>query len=233
MSNAVTKEVIMSKYFIAVALFLLVALPSAARAHCDTLDGPVVRTARAALETGKLNPVLAWVRPQDEAEIKEAFARTLAVRKAGPEARALADTWFFETVVRVHRAGEGAPYDRPQASRARPSRLPSWLPTRPSTTGSSEAVEKLLGDTVKTGIRERFARLKAQKRPSEDVAAGRSWVEAYVPYVHYVEGVYDIAASGAAAHAAPDAGKHLHGAPEAGKLPHGEPAPAQGHDQHR
>ena len=232
MSNAVTRGVIMSKSFIAVALLLLVAIPSAARAHCDTLDGPVVQTARTALETGKLNPVLAWVRPQDEAEIKAAFTRTLAVRKAGPEARALADTWFFETLVRVHRAGEGAPYTglKPAGGTIAPAVLAA---DKAIETGSSEAVEKLLAETVTNGVRERFARLKAQKRPAEDVAAGRAWVEAYVPFVHYAEGVYDIAASGAGAHGGAGAAKHPHGEPGAGKLPHGEPAPAQGHDQHR
>ena len=100
----------MSRRLAVVVLFLLAGLPATARAHCDTLDGPVVKTAHTALETGKLNPVLAWVRPGDEAEVKAAFARARAVRKLGPEARELADTFFFETVVRVHRAGEGAPY---------------------------------------------------------------------------------------------------------------------------
>ena len=99
----------MSRSFVVVLSFLLV-LPSVARAHCDTLDGPLVGTARRALETGKVNPVLAWVRPQDEAEIRAAFARATAVRRTGPDARSLADTWFLETVVRVHRTGEGAPY---------------------------------------------------------------------------------------------------------------------------
>jgi hypothetical protein len=206
------------------AVSLLVALPSPARAHCDTLDGPVVQTARTALETGKLNPVLAWVRPQDEAEIAAAFARALAVRKAGPEARALADTWFFETVVRVHRAGEGAPYTglKPAGRDLGPA---VQAADRAIDTGSAEAVEKLLADTARTGVRERFARLKAQKRPAEDVAAGRAWVEAYVPFVHYAEGVYDLAASGGVAHTE-------HAAPAAGKHEHEAPAPAAPHDKH-
>jgi len=200
----------MLKPFLAVVVLSLSALPSAARAHCDTLDGPVVLTARKALETGKVNPVLAWVRPQDEAEIKAAFTRTLAVRKAGAEARSLADTWFFETVVRVHRAGEGAPYtglkaagqDLGPAIEAADGSIDS---------GSPAAVEKLLAHAVKEGVHERFARLKAQKRPGEDVAAGRAWVQAYVPYVHYAEGVYEAAARGAGAHAEPAAAPaHAH-----------------------
>lgn len=203
----------MSKSLVAAVLFLLATVPSGARAHCDTLDGPVVQTARKALETGHLNPVLAWVRPQDEAEIKAAFARATAVRKSGAEARNLADTWFFETVVRVHRAAEGAPYTglKPAGQDLGPAIAAA---DRSIDSGSPAAVEKLLADAVKAGVHERFARLKAQKRPGEDVAAGRAWVQAYVPYVHYAEGVYEAAARGAGAHAEP------------------APAPAHAHEGH-
>ena len=99
----------MSKRIALIAAVVL-AVPLSTRAHCDTLDGPVVKTARAALDTGKIAPVLAWVRAQDEAEIRAAFQKAAAARKLGPEAKVVADTWFFETVVRVHRAGEGAPF---------------------------------------------------------------------------------------------------------------------------
>ncbi|HET7826503.1 MAG TPA: DUF6448 family protein, partial [Anaeromyxobacter sp.] len=98
-----------SRYLFPFLAAVLLA-PAGARAHCDTLDGPVVTSARTALETGKLEPVLAWVRPGDEREIRDAFAKTRTVRKGGGEARELADRWFFETLMRVHRAGEGAPF---------------------------------------------------------------------------------------------------------------------------
>ena len=80
-----------------------------AAAHCDTLDGPVVADARTALAQGNVAPVLKWVRPADEKEIRTAFARTTAVRNLSPEAEILADLYFFEALVRIHRAGEGAP----------------------------------------------------------------------------------------------------------------------------
>ena len=87
---------------------LMPGLP--AFAHCDGLDGPVVEAARKALGEGSVNAALIWVQKTDEAEITRAFQRTLAVRKVGAEARELADHYFFETLVRMHRAGEGAPY---------------------------------------------------------------------------------------------------------------------------
>ena len=199
---------------IAVAVVSLLALvPAPARAHCDSLDGPVVQTAREALDSGKVNPVLAWVRPQDEGEIKAAFARAVAVRKAGGEARDLADTWFLETLVRVHRSGEGAPYtglkpagqDFGPAVRAADAAVES---------GSPAEVEKILVASVKEGLHERFAAVKARKRPGDDVAAGRAWVEAYVPFVHWVEAVHG-AAEGAGGHAEA-AAEESHAAPAQG-----------------
>ena len=78
--------------------------------HCDTRDGPVVTAAQIALEMGNVNFVLVWVPESAEDELKEAFEKTRRVRKAGAEAQELADEWFFENVVRLHRAGEGAPF---------------------------------------------------------------------------------------------------------------------------
>jgi hypothetical protein len=78
--------------------------------HCDSLDGPVVNAARTALEAGDVALVLPFVRADGEAEVRRVFDSVLPVRELGPEAREVADRLFFETVVRIHRAGEGAPY---------------------------------------------------------------------------------------------------------------------------
>ena len=183
---------------------LALALPAAARAHCDTLDGPVVQTARAALESGRVAPVLAWVQAKDEGEVRHAFDHARAVRKLGPEARSLADRFFFETLVRVHRAGEGAPYTglKPAGQDLGPAVTAA---DKAVETGSPAEVEKLLVESVRRGLHQRFAALAAQKKPGEDVARGRAWVEAYVPYVHWVEGVHEAATRGAGHHPEPGA----------------------------
>jgi len=190
---------------------VLSLLPAVASAHCDTLDGPVVVDARAALESGKLNPVLAWVRPADEAEVRASFERARKVRKLGADARELADTAFLETLVRLHRAGEGAPYT---------GLKPAGQDLGPAVTAADELLrthqpaelEAVLVNAVREGLRRHLHRLHAQKRPGEDVAAGRAWVAAYVPYVHWVEGVYDAAVKDPAhgAEAGHEAPKHDH-----------------------
>ena len=168
-----------------------------ALAHCDTMDGPVVGAARKALEGGSVNGVLIWVRPQDEAEIRSAFQRALSVRKLTPEARELADRYFFETLVRVHRAGEGEPYTglKPAGTDHGPV-VPAA--DRALAAGSVAELEALLARTMRDGLRTRFDRAVAAKRfAPDDVPAGRSYVAAYVPLLHYAERVHAAAAAAA------------------------------------
>jgi hypothetical protein len=173
----------------ALALVLLtLALPGLALAHCDTLDGPVVADARVALDKGEVTPVLKWVKVDDEGEIRDAFARAVAVRKLGPEAQQLADTFFFETLVRVHRAGEGAPFTGLKPAGA--IEPPIAAADQALADGSVDPLAQKIAEHAAAGVRERFARaLAAKKHAGESVAAGREYVEAYVTYVHYVEGV--------------------------------------------
>lgn len=181
------------------ALTLLVATP--AFAHCDGMDGPVVKAAQKALATGNVNHVLIWVQKKDEAEIKKAFVQTLAVRKLTAEAKQLADMYFFETLVRLHRAGEGEPYSglKPAGRDLGPA-IPAA--DHALATGAAEPVMKLLNDTMHKGLHETFTRAMAQKKfDAENVEAGREYVKAYVIFIHYVEQLYEAAAKSAAEHA--------------------------------
>jgi hypothetical protein len=216
----------------ALALAVTLASPAVARAHCDALDGPVVVAARAALDSGKLEPVLAWVQPGDEAQIREAFASARAVRKGGKEARALADRWFFETLVRVHRAGEGAPFTGLAPAGGIDPTVAAV--DRAIAAGDLKPVEAMLVDAVREGLHARAARLAAEKRPAGDVAAGRRWVAAYVPLVHWVEGVQRAATTGGAhGEAAATAGHarahDVHDAHEGPQAERAEPAGAHAH----
>lgn len=190
-------------------LCLCLWLPDAASAHCDSLDGPVVTLARKALASGNVNLVLPWVPSAAEPEIRRAFAHTLAVRKLGPQAQDLADNYFFETLVRVHRASEGAPYTglKPAGVELGPA-IPAADKALES--GSPDAVESLLGAAIHKGLRAHFdaARTRRAFAP-DDVAAGRAYVQAYVPYIHYVEGLWEAATQPAAGHY-PEPANHGH-----------------------
>jgi hypothetical protein len=191
------------------ASVLALALPTAVLAHCDTLDGPVVADARVALDKADITPVLKWVKAADEPELRAAFARAQTVRKLDAAARELADSYFFETLVRIHRAGEGAPYTglKP-AGAVEPVIVKA---DQALEKGSVDDLAKTIASHAETGIRERFQHaLETKQHAQESVAAGREYVAAYVTYVHYVEGV--VQAVHAAAHhgepAAPAAHQH-------------------------
>jgi hypothetical protein len=183
-----------------IAVLALVAMfglaPRPAAAHCDSLDGPVVKAARAALDSGDVRLALAWVQPADEAAVRAAFDRAAAVRKLDPEARALADRYFFETLVRIHRAGEGAPYTGLQ-----PAGGPIMAGDRALADGSVEQLAAALREGIERGLRERFDQARAaMKTPHEDVAARRAFVKAYVEFIHYVERLREAAAPEGHAH---------------------------------
>ncbi len=182
----------MKRYLVILAATLAVlitVMPVHVRAHCDALDGPVVSSAKVALEKGDVTPVLKWVRSSDEKEIKEIFQKTLAARKSGPEAKEIADRYFFETLVRIHRAGEGAPYTGLQAGPAEPIIAAA---DKALETGSVDKVVKHVSSAVSDGIKKRFNETLERKKHADDsVAAGRKFVEAYVDFTHYVERIYN------------------------------------------
>ena len=175
-----------------------------AYAHCDTVDGPVVKAARKALETGNVNPALIWVQKKDEAEIKKAFEKTLAVRKLNLQAEELADMYFFETLVRVHRAGEGEPYTgvKPAGSEVEPGILAA---DKSIETGSIDILTKEISNQITMEIMERFNRvIEKKKHMNKSVQDGREFVKAYVEFIHYVEQIYPSAEVNGAHHGAPE-----------------------------
>jgi len=168
---------------------LFTVLSENALAHCDTLDGPVVQTAKLALKKGDVTPVLKWIQADDEKEIRAAFQKTLAVRSKGAEARDLADMYFFETLVRIHRAGEGAPFTGLKPGEAVDPAVA--LADKALETGSVDNLVNVLIKAMADGIRERFKHAKQTKKHADDtVAAGREFVKAYVIFTHYAEGLH-------------------------------------------
>ena len=190
----------MKRYLVASLLIAVALAPARVRAHCDGMDGPVVTAAQKALDAGNVNLVLISVQKADEAEIRQAFERTVAVRQLNPQAKELADLYFFETLVRVHRAGEGAPYTglKPAGRDLGPA-IPAA--DKALQTGAVEPLVKLTTEAVEHGVREHFAAANSKKTyDKNDVEAGRKYVQAYVPFLHYVERIYEATKTAAHGH---------------------------------
>lgn len=158
--------------------------------HCDSLDGPVVRAAKRALETGKLSLVSAYVPEKAEAELAGAFAKTMRARALGPDAMEVADRWFYETAVRLHRQGEGAPYT---------GLKPAGLDVGPVIPRVEKALEagdpaelvRFLTAILTDNIEDRFKDATAKKvYDIDDVGAAREYVEAMLGLMLYSHHVY-------------------------------------------
>lgn len=195
----------------ALLLMTILAIPDSALAHCDTLDGPVVETARTALDKGDVTTLLKWVKPDQEEVIKTAFIETLTMRKMGPEAKDFADRYFFETLVRIHRAGEGAPYTGLKPGTAVDPAVA--LADHALTNGSVDKLVNVLTNAMANEIRARFAEAyEKQKHADASVDEGREFVESYVVFTHYVEGLHGLIKAEAGYHGKAAAGpKSKHG----------------------
>ena len=183
-------------------IFLLagaVTLPGQARAHCDTLDGPVVADARTALDQNDITPILKWISAEDEKAVRAAYDQAQVVRKQSTEAKALADMYFFETLVRIHRAGEGAPYTGLKPGTAVDPAVA--LADQALASGSVDKLVEVLTGAMAKGIREKFTQAHEKQHHAKDsVASGREFVESYVGFTHYVEGLHGLIKSEAAHH---------------------------------
>ena len=183
----------LSGFLVVIAVTL--AIPNRAAAHCDTLDGPVVQDARLAIEARDITPVLKWVKPQDEKAVTAAFRKVLADKEKNPE---VAEHEFFETLVKIHRAGEGAPFTGLKPAGAVEPAVAAADSALAS--GSPEALMHLVIEDVAAGIKKRYERAAATfKHKDESVAQGREFVEAYVEFTHYVERLHQDA-TGQGAH---------------------------------
>ena len=146
--------------------------------HCDSLDGPVVTAARDALGKENVDLILPFVKKDREPEVRAAFDLAVKARSQGPEARQVADRFFFETAVRVHRAGEGEAFTglKPAGLDVGPV-----IPVAEKAIASGSPVDliDLLTAAVRTEVIARFdAMLDAKKHASGSIDDEREYVEA-------------------------------------------------------
>ncbi|MFI6881340.1 DUF6448 family protein [Streptosporangium canum] len=158
--------------------------------HCDAMDGPVVKAAIRALDAGDAGLVLPYVHESGEKEVGESFDRAMRARALGPDARELADRYFFETVVRVHRAGEGAPY-----TGVKPAGLPQGpaipLAEQAVESGSAEGVYAFLSRELKEELDSRLGNVTALAAHTDDsVPAAREYVEAMLDFEVFAHRVH-------------------------------------------
>lgn len=159
--------------------------------HSESMDGPVVNAAEMALDMENVSYILPFVPVEYEAELKEAFERTLLVRELSADAAELADYWFFETAVRLHLLWRGKPYDGIK---------PAGYNRRPALTLAEEALYKenpsdlinFMVSFMKEDIQTRFEDALSKKDYEiSDIESGRDYISSMQDFVRYLDKLYE------------------------------------------
>lgn len=178
------------------ALMVAALLSGPAQAHCDSMDGPGVKDAQRALSSKTVTPVLKWVRAEDEEQIRKDFALALAVRGESEAAKAVADRYFFETLIRIHRASEGEGFTGLKSSGSGDPAMAAA--DKALEDGNINKLAEELASSVRQAVKQRFAEAREKRQTAEkSVAQGREYVAVYVQLTHFAETTHGLTSHGA------------------------------------
>jgi hypothetical protein len=180
-----------------VSLFMILgSLP--ASAHCDSYDGPTIKDAVKALETNNVKLVLKWITPAQEKEIIPLFNKTYALKSGDKEVYNIVEKHFFETLVRLHRETEGAPF-----TGLKPAGTTKQIVLLSDQALENKNIDELIGkigNHLAKMIREKFEKVAALDKVKNDSSEkGREYVEAYIDYIHTLEAIHGIVMQGGGA----------------------------------
>jgi len=179
------------------AVLLMAGVSDRAGAHCDAINGPVAAAAQEALSAGRFETVAIWVGEAQEEELREKFEQCSAVYKRDGDAKKLAERYFMEIAVRLHREAEGFSYTGLKPAAPLPPDVAAAEKSLEA--GNVTIVTDLLASELRYKTEELFEEaIKARTHKDENIDAGRKWVNAYVRYVIYVHGLHKTIQTGPA-----------------------------------
>jgi hypothetical protein len=177
-------------------LLLSVLAATSASAHCDSYDGPVIKDAAKALEANNVKLVLKWISKEQEADIVKLFNKTYSLRNGDKEVYAIVEKHFFETLVRLHRETEGAPFTglKPAGT----TKKIVLLSDQAIESGSVDELAAKITNHVGMVVRQKYQKVHdLSKVKDESAEKGREYVKAYIDYIHTLEAIHDVVMDGA------------------------------------
>lgn len=187
----------MKKSFVVLLTSILILSSLSVSAHCDSYDGPVIKDAVKALENNSVNLVLKWITAEQEIEIISLFNKTYALKSGDKEVYEIVEKHFFETLVRLHREKEGAPY-----TGLKPAGTTKQIIQMTDIALEENDIEAFLiklDNHLNKVVREKYQKVaELRKVKDNSIVQGRAFVEAYVDYTHTIAAIHDIIEHGAA-----------------------------------
>ena len=185
-----------TNFIVALTSMLLIFYSLTVSAHCDSYDGPVIKDAVKALESNNVNLVLKWITVEQEKEITSLFNKTYALKSGDKEVYEIVEKYFFETLVRLHRETEGAPY-----TGLKPAGSTKQIIQMTDTALQEEDIEGFiikLDNHLNKVVQKKYQKVaELYKVKDNSVAEGRAFVAAYVDYTHTIAAIHDIIEHGA------------------------------------
>jgi hypothetical protein len=135
--------------------------------------------------------VLKWIDKSQESEIISLFNKTYKLKTGDKEIYEIVERHFFETLVRLHRETEGAPYTglKPAGT----TKKIVVMSDKAIESGSIDDLMKKFSNHLEMVFREKYNKvLELEKVKNESVEKGRAYVKAYVEYTHLLEGMHDM-----------------------------------------
>ena len=171
-----------------VLLMMMFAFSVPTFAHCDSYDGPVVQDALKALNEKDVRCVMKWIEKDQEAEISALFEKTVAMKDADGEIYAIVKKHFLETLVRLHREMEGAPFTGLKAAGSTAPII--QMADQSIANGNANTLLGNLNKHIERVISEKYEKVNRLSRlKDQSTADGRAYVEAYVDYTHTLEAI--------------------------------------------
>ena len=157
-------------------------------AHCDSYDGPVIQDALKALDQRDVSYVMKWIEKDQEAEITTLFNKTVALKNADTEIYSIVEKHFLETLVRLHRETEGAPF-----TGLKPAGSTTPIIQMADKSIENKDVSSLLTNLnkhIQKVVNEKYEKVNALSKVKDNsTTEGRAYVEAYVDYTHTLEAI--------------------------------------------
>lgn len=167
----------------------MLSLSSSAGTSTPLFMSPVIDAAKKAITDVNVLYVLPWISPKSEQEVRTAFEVVMHAREQGQDARVVADTWFVETVTRLHCQQQGIPYTELSCPASAAMRLANHAIEH----GDIDSVEDFLQQKMKLVVRKNWDYL--QKTAGADIRntnAARQHTQATLSFLRLVYALYTI-----------------------------------------
>lgn len=167
---------------------IMFAFTIPAFAHCDSYDGPVIQDALKALNQKDVSYVMKWIDKDQEAEITKLFNKTVGLKNSDIEIYSIVEKHFLETLVRLHRETEGAPF-----TGLKPAGSTTPIIQMADKSIEDKEIDSLLSNLdkhIQKVIKEKYEEVNALSKVKDNsTTEGRAYVEAYVDYTHTLEAI--------------------------------------------